>query len=72
MTTKRAPSLLTIMTKAAKAGVAMRATLPDGTILQTLTGGEDIMPLSAMIANEAAEADKAIDVAFGKGVRKPQ
>ena len=49
---KRSPSLATTLIRAARAGAALRVTLPDGTIIETLTGTETPLPIATLPQNE--------------------
>lgn len=65
MGVKRQPSISTILTRAAKKGVAMRATLPDGTIIENLTFAQS----TASSGRNDSEWEKALNAVSTGAVR---
>ena len=70
--TKRSTSVTRTLKTLAASGIAARAVLPDGTVIEVLSNST-ATPTEVTVADtEADEADRAFDVAFGKGIQEPK
>lgn len=72
MTATRKPSLYALIDRLAASGRSVRATLPDGTVIEVLTAGSLPVPIPSKIEQDAMAGEHALNGTFSKGVRKPR